>query len=230
MRTLVNRRSGRRLEHHRASHTDRNPIMGVMRALCGTLMLTLVAAVVLAQTPQPFPRPAGTQPPPQAPGSQPSSQTPRPAAPAGQTAPTSPAPPTAQPSQTAVDPNAPSPATLGFPVYPTAQFLKSYDAGRGQRYYIYGTSAPYGEVVAFYRAQLREKGDQVFEQPPTYMFQIGRYREETMAFPPGVTVKDWTWGGSQGYMNPKRDAQPGRFPTIVMIVPAPPVAAPPPPK
>ena len=62
------------------------------------------------------------------------------------------------------------------------------------------------------------------------MFQIGRYREETMAFPPGVTVKDWTWGGSQGYMNPKRDAQPGRFPTIVMIVPAPPVAAPPPPK
>jgi len=37
-----------------------------------------------------------------------------------------------------------------------------------------------------------------------------------------VTVKDWTWGGSQGYLNPKRDAQPERFPTIVMIVPPPP--------
>jgi hypothetical protein len=45
-----------------------------------------------------------------------------------------------------------------------------------------------------------------------------------MAFPPGVTVKDWTWGGSQGYPNPKHGAQPARFPTIIMIVPAPPAA------
>ena len=29
------------------------------------------------------------------------------------------------------------------------------------------------------------------------MFEVGRFREETMAFPPGVTVKDWTWGGSR---------------------------------
>ena len=43
-----------------------------------------------------------------------------------------------------------------------------------------------------------------------------------MAFPPGVTVKDWTWGGSQGYPNPKLGAQPQRFPTIIMIVPPPP--------
>jgi hypothetical protein len=48
------------------------------------------------------------------------------------------------------------------------------------------------------------------------------YRDETMAFPPSVTVKDWTSGGSPGYPNPKPGAQPSRFPTIIMIVPAPP--------
>jgi hypothetical protein len=71
----------------------------------------------------------------------------------------------------------------------------------------------------FYRMQLDERGSLVFKEPPTHMFESGRYREETMAFPPGVTVKDWTWGGSQGYLNPTPKGQPARFPTIVMIVP-----------
>jgi hypothetical protein len=47
-----------------------------------------------------------------------------------------------------------------------------------------------------------------------------------MAFPPGVTVKDWTWGGSQGYLNPKLGGQPTRFPTIIMIVPPQPAGTP----
>lgn len=115
-----------------------------------------------------------------------------------------------------------------FPVYPAAQFLASYDAGRTQRYYMYGTTAPFADIVNFYRTQLEERGNLVFKEPPTHMFEVGRFREETMAFPPGVTVKDWTWGGSQGYPNPKRGAQPARFPTIIMIVPPPPVAATPP--
>ena len=38
---------------------------------------------------------------------------------------------------------------------------------------------------------------------------------------PGVTIKDWTFGGSQGYPNPRRGAQPARFPTVLMIVPPP---------
>jgi hypothetical protein len=41
-----------------------------------------------------------------------------------------------------------------------------------------------------------------------------------MAFPPSVTVKDYTWGGKGGYLNPNRGTQPARFPTIVQIVPA----------
>src|SRR5260370_28522891 len=36
---------------------------------------------------------------------------------------------------------APTEATLGVPIYPGAQFLASYEAGRGQRYYIFGTAA-----------------------------------------------------------------------------------------
>jgi hypothetical protein len=77
-------------------------------------------------------------------------------------------------------------------------------------------------MVIYYRTALKEKGNQVFDQPLTHMFEVGRFREETMAFPPGVTIKDWTGGGSQGYPNPKLGAQPARFPTIIMIVPAPP--------
>ena len=111
-------------------------------------------------------------------------------------------------------------------MYPAAQFIASYDAGRGQRYYLYGSTASYMELGNYYRTQLKDKGDEVFDQPPTHMFQVGRYREETMAFPPGVTVKDWTWGGSQGYPNPKLGAQPGHFPSIIIIVPAPPANAP----
>ena len=185
-------------------------------AIVMTAMLGL-ASSTLAQTPQPFPRP-GTQP--AAPA--------RPAAPpAPPAAPPAPAPVrTPAPAQTApADPNSPTEIALGFPIYPTAQFIASYDAGRGQRYYIFGATAAYADLVAYYRTQLKEKGNQVFDQPPTHMFEVGRFREETMAFPPGVTIKDWTWGGSQGYPNPKPAGQPARFPTIIMIVPALPAPA-----
>jgi hypothetical protein len=135
-----------------------------------------------------------------------------------------PAPPGGSTQSRPVLPGEPTEASLGFPIYPTAQFIASYDAGRSQRYFIFGASAPYAEIVAYYRTLLKERGDEVFREPPTHMFEIGRFREETMAFPPGVTVKDWSWGGSAGYPNPRPSAQPVRFPTIIMIVPAPPAA------
>jgi hypothetical protein len=184
------------------------------------LAAVLLSSSVFGQTPQPFPRPAeppvntGSQSPP--PASKPVAQPPAAPAPAAQS-------PVAQ---TPKDPNAPAAAVVWFPVYPAAQFLASYDAGRSQRYYIYGTTTPFAEIVNFYRTQLDERGDLVFKEPPTHMFEVGRFREETMAFPPGVTVKDWTWGGSQGYPNPKLGAQPQRFPTIIMIVPPQPVTPP----
>jgi hypothetical protein len=115
----------------------------------------------------------------------------------------------------------PTEAQLGLPVIPGAQFLRSYDAGRGQRYYLFGTGALLEEVVAYYRTALKQRGDVVFERPATYMFEVGRFRPETMAFPPGVTVKDFTWAGSAGFPNPAPNAQPARFATVIQIVPAP---------
>ncbi|MEO7273714.1 MAG: hypothetical protein ABIX28_05215, partial [Vicinamibacterales bacterium] len=105
------------------------------------------------------------------------------------------------------------------PIVAGAEFLASYDAGRGQRYYLFGTNTTFTEVVTYYRTALKQRGELVYDEPPVHEFDVGRYREETMAFPPGVTVKDYTWGGAQGYLNPKRGAQPARFKTIVMIVP-----------
>jgi hypothetical protein len=181
----------------------------MMRVLLTAFLSTVAAAGAIAQTPQPFPR-AGT------------TQAQKPAPPAA------PAPaPTAvvQPSQVPsvpLDPNAPTPATLGVTVFPGAQFFSSYDAGRAQRYYIFGTTASFAEVTAYYRTQTGERGELVFKDPPTHMFTGGtlaRYRDETMAFPPSVTVKDWTTSG--GYPNPKIAGQPQRFPTVIMIVPPP---------
>ena len=39
-----------------------------------------------------------------------------------------------------------------------------------------------------------------------------------MAFPPGVTIKDFTWNDLGGYLNPAPDAGDERFPTVIQIV------------
>jgi hypothetical protein len=177
-------------------------------ALFGAAILT--GALAGAQTPQPFPRPGGAPPP----------QTPRPAAPP----PAQPGPPVQPAPRATAQPAAPTSETLGIALYPTAQFLASYDARQGQRYYLFGTTAAYAEVVGYYRTQLDQRGDQVYEAPGTHMFsggRLGRYDSDTMAVPPSVTVKDWTGGGSRGYPHPTPGAEPARFPTIIMIVPPP---------
>ena len=143
---------------------------------------------------------------------------PRPGTPAAQSPPARPAQPAAAPPPEA----APTEATLGVIVYPGAQFIASYNAGRNQRYYLFGTGASFAELVTYYRTLLKQRGDLVYEVPATHEFDIGRFDNETMAFPPGVTIKDYTWGGSTGYLNPRRDAKPERFPTIIQIVPIPP--------
>jgi hypothetical protein len=162
----------------------------------------LAAPALLAQTPAPFPRPGQTRPP-------------------AQTSPPAPTPAAVPPVETpAAAPTASGePADLGVPVYPGAQFIASYDAGRGQRYYLYGVQSDFLQIVGWYRTTLKQRGDLVFEEPPVHMFDIGRYREETMAFTPSVTVKDYTWAGSLGYMNPKPGGTPARFKTIIQIVP-----------
>jgi len=105
------------------------------------------------------------------------------------------------------------------PIFPGAQFLGSYDAGRGQRYYIFGSAASFVDLVGYYRNVLRQKGELVYDVPATHEFDVGKYNEDTMAFPPGVTIKDFQSDVSQGYPNPKPGGQPPRFPTVIQIVP-----------
>jgi len=160
----------------------------------------------------PFPRPAPRTPPaPTDPA--------RPAQPTTTTAPGAPAPSTTTSTARTTAPEAaPTEADLGVPIYPGAQFIASYDAGRGQRYYIFGVAAGFVQTVEWYRTSLKQKGELVYDVPATHEFDVGKYDEDRMAFPPGVTVKDYQSEISQGYPNPKRGAQPERFPTLLQIV------------
>lgn len=182
-----------------------NPIMRSTQVIASSILAIVLAATAAAQTPQPFPRPG----------------TPKPGTPAPPTTTAQPAkppvvaPPAAAPNPTGV----PNEASLGVQIYPGAEFLQSFDAGKGQRYYLFGTNTPFLEIVNYYRGVLKQKGELIYDEPAIHEFDIGRFREETMAFPPSVTVKDYTWGGSAGYLNPKRGNQPVRFKTVIQIVP-----------
>lgn len=170
------------------------------------LSVSLVSAQQVP-VPQPFPRPGGQQTARPAPTPPPKTiQAPEPA-------PSAPPPAAAQPD------GAPTEATLGVPIYPGAQFIASYDAGRGQRYYIFGSPASFVDLVSYYRTVLKQKGELVFDVPATHEFDVGKFREDAMAFPPGVTIKDYQSDVSQGYPNPKPNGQPARFPSIIQIVP-----------
>ena len=179
-----------------------------MRFLAGMLVVAALADPARAQVPQPFPKPAA----PTAPA--------RPNGGSGEPqGGTQKVEPPQKPATTPAASAAPTEAMLGLPIYPTAEFLASYDAGRGQRYYLFGTNAPFAQIVDYYKNVLKQRGELVFDEPPVHMFEVGRFREETMAFYPGVTVKDYAWAGALGYLNPKRGAEPARFRTVIQIVP-----------
>ena len=164
----------------------------------------LVAALLAQQAPVPKPFPGAPAPP-------------RPTQPAPQDPVKPAAPPTTPPAK---PPATPQPdVNLGVTLYPGAQFLGSYDAGRGQKFYLYGTTASFPAIVAFYREILKKSGELVFDAPGTHVFETGRFREEAMAFPPSVTIKDFQSEVSQGYPNPKPGGTPARFPTVIQIVP-----------
>ena len=169
------------------------------------LSMALAAPQQGPPVPQPFPRPVS--PPVQAPPSRPAQ----------------PSSPDAPPATSAVPvPGAnaaPTEATLGVPLYPGAQFITSYDAGRDQRYYLFGSAASFVDLVAYYRTVLKQKGELVYDVPATHEFDVGRFDEKTMAFPPGVTIKDFQSDVSKGFPNPKPGGEPARFATIIQIVP-----------
>ena len=143
---------------------------------------------------------------------------PRPGSPPVQAPPTRPAQPSSPATTPAAD-AAPTEAMLGVPIYPGAQFITSYDAGRDQRYYLFGSAGSFVDLVAYYRTLLKQKGDLVYDVPATHEFDVGRFDDKTMAFPPGVTIKDFQSDVSEGFPNPKPGGRPARFPTIIQIVP-----------
>ena len=206
-----------------------------------TAALVAVLAVSSAHAQPPVARP---QPPPPAPNAKapvkpgtttaPPPATPQqPVAKPQSTPPAAPQQPAARPPATlaaavpasrvpAIDAEAPPAADqLNAPVLAGAQFLASYDAGMGQKFHLYGSAQAFADVVTYYRTVLKDRGELVFDEPATHTFDVGKFKETDVAFPPGVTVKDYTWGGSPGYMNPRPGATPAFFPTVIQIVPPP---------
>lgn len=202
---------------------ERGAVMAATVAL--VLSLQPGAASLRAQTqsqsppipvPRPFPQPS--QPPPSTPPPS-TPKAPAPPAPA-------PAPPTATPSQTEPAPALaarPTDQQLGVSVYPAAEFIESYDAGRGQHYYLFGTNAAYADIVAYYRNILHDEGRELFKAPAMEEFDLGRFRDDAMAYPPSVVVKDYTWTldgqRSDGYLAVFGTTE-KRFRTVIQIVPA----------
>ena len=72
--------------------------------------------------------------------------------------------------------------------------------------------------VDYYKARLRNNGREIFETPATQQFELGRFDDDTMAFPPSVVVKDYSWSGWEGYLVVQGTTE-RRFKTIIQIVP-----------
>ena len=117
----------------------------------------------------------------------------------------------------ATDAGVPTEATLGVPVYPSARYIASYDAGRGQRFHLFGTSARFDDMVRYYSARLRERGRRVYDAPPIHQFETARFRDREMDFRPSVTIKDYTWGGAAGYIHATPGADAATCPTIIQV-------------
>jgi hypothetical protein len=171
--------------------------------------------------PQPFPTakpPSSSQPPP----TTTTTTTTTPAKPPAATS-TSSQPPAATTNPTTVYAGGrPTETDLGAPIYPAADFLDAYDAGKGQRYYIFGTAAYYADIVTYYKNKLKDSGRELLKSPPMQQFDLGRFKDDTMAYPPSVVIKDYTWGldgqRSDGYLFVSGTVE-KRYRTIIQIVP-----------
>jgi hypothetical protein len=197
---------------------------GALIGLSAAVALSVVASPAVARgqagsqappipVPRPFPQP-----------NQPASPPPSSTAPPPTTVSKAPTPPAVAPVVTsAAVANRPSERDLGVPIYPAADYLDSYDAGRGQRYYLFGTNAAFADIVAYYKNTLHDNGHELFKTPAMQQFDLGKFRDDTMAYPPSVVVKDYTWAldgqRSDGYLAVDGTRQ-KRYKTVIQIVPA----------
>ena len=173
---------------------------------CLAALLWPAEAVAQTTTPVPKPLPFPTSTPP--PG------TAKPATP-----PTAkPATPAATPAVQLTDGGRLDPRLAGVPIYPGAELLSAFDTGRGQQVFLLGTDMPYSEIVAFYKSQFRASGSEVFRTPAMHQFDLGPFRSDTMAYRPGVVVKDYAGTDSTGYLHVTGVTE-KRYRTVIQIVP-----------
>ena len=180
-------------------------IAGVLVAMLAAGGISPVSAAQSSPVPRPFPT-AGDRPTVPA-GAQPE-------APAPQRPIVTPAPPMAQSG-------APTDAMLGAPglIPASARFLEVFDIGRAQHCYLFGTNAPFAELVAYYKQVLKDGGRELFKAPAMQQFDLGKFQEQTMTYPPSVVVKDYAAGGDGYlYVNGTKEE---RFKSIIQIVPNP---------
>lgn len=182
-----------------------------------TLTMTMATNLALAQSggaPVPSPFPGAPAPAPSTPRTPPATP---PATPP--TAPPVAAAPTAKPTApAAAAAPAAGPNLPGVPIYPAAEYLDTIDAGSGQSYVLYGTTAPYAEIVAYYRTALKNGGREIYRTPGIYQFDLGRFDDARMAYPPSVVVKDYADGTPAGFLFVSGTTE-KRFRTVIQIVP-----------
>ena len=116
--------------------------------------------------------------------------------------------------------NGADPGDARLACLPGAQFLASCDAGRGQRYYLFGTNATFAEIVAYYKTYLKDGGERVYDDAgaPVGSRTVRRRNNGVSA---GHHGQGLCLGRVEGLAQPKPNANPARFVTIIQIVPAP---------
>lgn len=188
------------------------------RFLPTTLATVALSAAIAAQARPPVPSPFPGAPTP------PASATPRAPAPSappptrgGQPAAQAPASAAAAKPAPAAVPSGPS--LPGVPLYPTAEYLETVDAGSGQHYYLYGTDVPFADIVSYYRTVMKNGGREIYRTPAMHQFDLGRFNEERMVYPPSVVVKDYSGTTTPGYLHVVGTTE-KRFRTVIQIVPA----------
>jgi hypothetical protein len=194
--------------------------VGLIAVLCVAASAMPLAQSGGAPVPRPFPgAPAPPAPAPPSPSS-PTTPAPKPAPPQSPAGGTTTAPSAATPpSAPATAAASPAPALPGVPaIYPTAQYLESVDAGSGQSYYLYGADATFADVVSYYRTVLKNGGREIYRTPGMHQFDLGRFDEGKMVYPPSVVVKDYSGGSSPGYLHVSGVTE-KRFRTIIQVVP-----------
>ena len=73
-------------------------------------------------------------------------------------------------------------------------------------------------MVTYYKNLLKSGGREIYKTPGMQQFDLGKYQEDRMAFPPSVVVKDYASAGSLGYLAINGTTE-KRFRTIIQIVP-----------